>query len=202
MNSKIIKIFLSLLLGVALFTGSTFAEGGDGKDKSNTLYKPGDPIRAYMNINFVSTIIKNDGISDINVGQDASGLIFPRGSGQTAVYTSGFLWGANVNDPAEQDPHIGGTVYRTGLQPGWIDGAGNVIPDTDPRSRIFRVRPDVWPGLTTEDVTKDQVEQFSRFRRGIDGVRSMFSNFLITAFSSEAAISGMNKALLFGPLIT
>lgn len=50
-------------------------------------------------------------------------------------------------------------------------------------------------GLTTEDVTKDQVEQFSRFRRGIDGVRSMFSNFLITAFSSEAAISGMNKAM-------
>lgn len=152
MNSKIIKLFLSLLLGVALFAGSTFAEGGDGKDKSNTLYKPGDPIRAYMNINFVSTIIKNDGISDINIGQDASGLIYPRGSGQTAVYTSGFLWGALVNDPTEQDPHIGGTVYRTGLQPGWIDGAGNVVPDTDPRSRIFRVRPDVLPGLTTEDV--------------------------------------------------
>ena len=128
MNSKIIKLFLSLLLGVVLFAGSTFAEEGDGKKKSNTFNKPmADPIRAYMNINFVSTIIKNDGVSDINIGQDASGLIYPKGSGKTAVYTSGLLWGANVNDPAELDPHIGGTVYRTGLQPGWIDASGNVI---------------------------------------------------------------------------
>ncbi len=152
MNSKIIKFFLSLLLGVVLFAGSTFAEEGDGKNKSNTLNKPtADPIRAYMNINFVSTIIKNDGVSDINIGQDASGLVYPKGSGRTAVYTSGLLWAANVNDPAELDPHVGGTVYRTGLQPGWIDASGTVVTD-DPRVRIFRVRPDAFPGLTTSDV--------------------------------------------------
>jgi len=152
MNSKIIKIFLSLLLGVVLFAGSTFGEEGDGKKKSNTFNKPmADPIRAYLNINFVSTIIKNDGISDINIGQDASGLIYPKGSGRTAVYTSGLLWGAQVNDPLEQDPHIGGTAYRTGLQPGWIDPNGVVVTD-DPKVRIFRVRPVTYPGLTTSDV--------------------------------------------------
>ncbi len=53
------------------------------------------------------------GVSDINIGQDASGLIYPKGSGKTAVYHSGFLWGAaNVNDPLDNDPHVGGTVYR------------------------------------------------------------------------------------------
>ena len=72
MNSKIIKLFLSLLLGVVFIASSTFAEEGDGKGTNNTFNKPtADPIRAYMNINFVSTIIKNDGISDINIGQDA-----------------------------------------------------------------------------------------------------------------------------------
>lgn len=155
MNSKIIKLFLPLLLlGVVLIAGSTFAEeGGDSKNKSNTLNKPmGAPIRAYLNINFISTIIKNDGVSDINVGQDASGLIYPIGSGKTAVYTSGFLWAANVNDPIEQDPHVGGTVYRTGLQAGWIDASGTVIPDDDPRARIFRVRPDVYPGGPSVDL--------------------------------------------------
>jgi hypothetical protein len=155
MNLKIIKLFLPLLLlSVVLIAGSTFAEekGGNSDNKSNTLYKPmADPIRAWMNINFISTIIKNDGISDINVGQDASGLIYPIGSGRTAVYTSGFLWAANVNDPNEEDPHVGGTVYRTGLQAGWIDASGNVITD-DPRVRIFRVRPDVYPGGPSEDL--------------------------------------------------
>ncbi len=160
MNSKIIKFFLSLLLGVVLVAGSTFGEEGDGKNKSNTLNKPtGDPVRAFMNINFISTIIKNDGISDINVGEDASGLIYPKGSGKTAVYTSGFLWAANVNDPNEQDPHVGGTVYRTGLQPGWIDATGNVIPSDDPRARIFRVRPDAFPGATGVDVSGEAQDQ-------------------------------------------
>ena len=75
MNSKTIKFFLLLLLGTLLTLSNIYAEGGDKGKSSNTLEKPGSPIRAYMNINFISTIIKNTGISDINVGQDASGLI-------------------------------------------------------------------------------------------------------------------------------
>ena len=130
MNSKMLKFFLTLSLGLVFIMGSTFAEGDGSQKGNNTLSKPlGDPIRAYMNINFISTIIKNDGISDINVGQDASGLIYPRGSGKTAVYTSGFLWAAMVDDTTENDPHVGGTVYRTGLQSGWITSTGQVITE-------------------------------------------------------------------------
>ena len=93
MKSKLLKFFLTLSLTLVFVMGSTFAEGGDGSQKGNTLNKPmGAPIRAYMNINFISTIIKNDGISDINVGQDASGLIYPRGSGKTAVNRCIPIW--------------------------------------------------------------------------------------------------------------
>jgi hypothetical protein len=160
MKSKLLKFFLLLSLALAFIMGSAFAEGGDQGQKGNTLNKPmGTPIRAYMNINFISTIIKNDGISDINVGQDASGLIYPRGSGKTAVYQSGFLWAAKVNDPGENDPHVGGTVYRTGLQGGWITSTGQVITESDPRARIYRVRPDVYPGGPSADVSGEAADE-------------------------------------------
>ncbi len=152
MNSKTIKFLLLLLLGSLFTLSNIFAEGGDKGKNGNTLEKPGSPIRAYMNINFISTVIKNTGISDINAGQDASGLIYPKGSGKTAVYQSGFLWAANVGDPNEQDPHVGGTVYREGLQSGWIQADGTVVPESDLSVRIWRVRPDVYPGGPSVDL--------------------------------------------------
>ena len=87
----------------------------------------GSPIRAYLNLNNISTIFKNDGISDINIGQSASGFVFPKGTGKTAVYQSGLLWGAILNRPNENDPHIGGSVYRSGLEGGKILSPG--IPE-------------------------------------------------------------------------
>jgi hypothetical protein len=41
------------------------------------------------------------------------------------------------------------------LQGGWIDEFGNVIPPTDPRSRIYRVRPDVFPGGPFVDLSRE-----------------------------------------------
>ena len=120
----------------------------------------GSPIRAYLNLNNISTIFKNDGISDINIGQDASGFVYPFGTGKTAVYQSGLLWGANLNRPSELDPHIGGSVYRTGLQSGWIDESGNVIPENDPNVRIWRVRPDVYPGGPYVNLSREAMDEF------------------------------------------
>ena len=50
-------------------------------------------------------------------------------------------------------------------------------------------------GLTAKDLTKEQVQEFSKFRRGIDAVRNQFGNFLVTLFSNEHAMKGMNTAL-------
>jgi len=159
MNSKTLKFILLLLLGTLFTLSNIYAEGGDKGKNGNTLEKPGTPIRAYMNINFISTLFKNTGISDINAGQDASGLIYPKGSGKTAVYQSGFLWAAQVNDPNEQDPHVGGTVYREGLQSGWINPDGSVVPEDDPGVRIWRVRPDVYPGGPNVDLSAEAQDE-------------------------------------------
>lgn len=159
MNSKTIKFFLLLLLGGLFTISNIYAEGGDKGENGNRLEKPGSPIRAYMNINFISTIFKNTGISDINAGQDASGLIYPKGSGKTAVYQSGFLWAAIVGDPTEDDPHVGGTVYREGLQSGWIKSDGTIVPEDDPSVRIWRVRPDVYPGGPNVDLAPEAQDE-------------------------------------------
>ena len=158
MNSKTIKFFLLLLLGVLFTLSNIYAEGGDKGGNSNTLEKPGSPIRAYMNINFISTIIKNTGITDINAGQDASGLIYPKGSGKTAVYQSGFLWAAQI-DTGQTNLHIGGTVYREGTQSGWINPDGTVKSEDDPDVRIWRVRPDVYPGGPSVDLAPEAQDE-------------------------------------------
>jgi len=152
MNSKTIKFFLLFLLGILLSLSSIYAEGGDKGGNGNTLEKPGSPIRAYMNINFISTLIKNTGVSDIDAGQASSGLIYPKGSGKTAVYQSGFLWGARYDSTVTNNIHIGGTVYREGTQSGWITADGYVVPEDSDVVRIWRVRPDVYPGGPNVDL--------------------------------------------------
>ena len=60
------------------------------------------------------------------------------------MFTSGLLWGARVaGDP---DPRVGGTAYRTGLQPGKVLADGTADDPTLDKYRIYRVRRDVFPG--------------------------------------------------------
>ena len=82
MKSKIIT-FLFLLFCAALINTNSISAEGKGEKKVTELNKTnGSPIRAWMNINNISTLIKNDGISDIDASQSNSGFEFPKGSGK------------------------------------------------------------------------------------------------------------------------
>lgn len=117
----------------------------------------GDPIRAYLNLNNITTIFKNTGISDIDISESNSGFVYPFGTGKTAVFISGLIWGVKIaGDPQVR---VGGTTYREGLQGGWIDELGNVIPPDHPRSRIYRVRPDVFPGRGFIDLSREAMDE-------------------------------------------
>ncbi len=89
-----------------------------------------------FNINNISTWIKNDGTTDFYLTD--SGFEFPKGSGKHAVFLSGLLWGAKVNDTVK----VGGTYYSTGLQPGRILGDGSAENKDADNVRIYRVMPD------------------------------------------------------------
>ncbi len=159
MYSKCLKFLPLLILGIVVTIGNARAEG-DKKESNNSLSKvQGSPVRTYLDINNLSTVLKNDGISDIDAQEQNSGLIFPKFSGKTAVFTSGLLWGAKIT--GDPQVRVGGTAYRTGLQGGRITNSGLPYsqltaedPDAD-NVRIYRVRPDVYPGGADVDLSSE-----------------------------------------------
>lgn len=144
MNYRKIKHILVFAISILFLVPGLRAEG-DKKDGRNALPKTtADQVAlTSLNINNISSYFFNNGISDIAASGN-SGLFYPKGSGKTAVFTSGLLWGARVvGDP---DPRVGGTAYRTGLQPGKVLTNGTADDPTLSVYRIYRVRRDVFPG--------------------------------------------------------
>ncbi|MBD3409036.1 MAG: hypothetical protein GF419_02420, partial [Ignavibacteriales bacterium] len=93
MKAKFGSALLSLLLLAAFVSPNAYAERPEGGKKGERVSKTtGSPVRTFLNINNISTVIKNDGISDIDYAENNSGLIYPKGSGKAAMFTAGFLW--------------------------------------------------------------------------------------------------------------
>ncbi len=153
MNSKILRILFLFLVSTTILLYSA-----DGNKKNQTgLNKPqGTPVRTFLNINNLSTQIYNDGNSDITPDGN-SGVVFPKGSGKTAVFQSGLLWGAKIgNDPQVR---VGGSAYRQGLQSGKILSPGVAEDPGLPKNRIYRVRPDIYPGGPNVDLSRDAIDE-------------------------------------------
>ncbi|MBI1937133.1 MAG: hypothetical protein HYS25_03325 [Ignavibacteriales bacterium] len=132
-----------LLVLTLIATDAVFAREGNNKNKKkNSLSKvAGDPSATRININNISTWIVNDGNTDYNLSTSASGFEFPKGSGKTAIYASGFVWGGSVVNEGRQF-RVGGSTYEQGLI------AGRILPNGEPADpssddvRIYRVRRD------------------------------------------------------------
>ncbi len=92
---------------------------------------------AKLNINNISTIVFNNGVTDETAVGDA-GFVFPKGSGKVLCYVSGLVWGGNIDDYWA----VGGSAYRTGLVQGRILPNGNAEDINLPHVRIYRVRSD------------------------------------------------------------
>lgn len=144
MSYKTFKYILVFMMSIFFLSPTLLAEGNkkDGRnpglDKTNV-----QKSATYLNINKISTYFFNNGISDIS-SDGNSGLFYPKGSGKTAVFTSGLLWGAMVS--GDPDPRMGGTAYRTGLVPGKVLPDGTADVSTLDKYRIYRVRADIYSG--------------------------------------------------------
>ncbi|MCW8811206.1 MAG: T9SS type A sorting domain-containing protein [Ignavibacteriaceae bacterium] len=113
--------------------------------------KFGTPIRAYLNLNSISTVFKNTGISDIDESEQNFGFKFPKETGKTAVYESGLLWGVKI--PGDPQVRVGGSTNPEGLQGGKIISPGIAEDPNSSHVRIYRVRPDVYPGGPPVDLS-------------------------------------------------
>ena len=146
-------VYYLLTVGV-LLNIEIFSQCKQVNEYKETVGLPGS---TYLNLNNISTVIQNNGISDYN--HPNSGFEFPKGTGKTAVYISGLVWGAYLNRPGENDPHLGGSVYRSGLQGGKILSPGVAEDPSLPHVRIYRVRSDVFPGGPSVDLSWEAFEE-------------------------------------------
>jgi hypothetical protein len=150
MNIKMFK-YLAVWLLLIVFTVGMHAEGkkDDKKSLAKTNALP-TPQTGKFNINNISTWLYADGRSDINNGN--SGFEYPKGGNKQIFYQSGFIWGGKVQlSGGGEEIRVTGTAYRTSMTPGHVVGGAAVDPNTEPRARVFRVRPD----YATADLTSE-----------------------------------------------
>jgi len=115
----------------------------------------GEPSSTYLNRNYISTVLRNNGISDNDITDEFhSGFVYPKGSGKTAVFQSGFIWGGIVASDSTQ-PRLGGSQYISVLQPGKIISPGVAEDPNLPKNRIYRVRKDAYPNGPTADFSSE-----------------------------------------------
>ncbi len=141
-------ILLLLFLFIESFTDSYPQDYKQNK----TLVPLGESSYTHLNINNISTLLYNNGISDISA-LGYSGFVFPKRTGKTAVFCSGFLWGGKV--PGDPEPRVGGSAYRSGLQGGKIISTGVAENPNAANVRIYRVRTDVYPGGPFTDLSSE-----------------------------------------------
>ncbi len=157
MNSKRYSFLIILLLCMTVFYSNVSAVGKDKKEKALSKVL-GSPSRTFLNINSISTQFYNNGSSDIDPSGN-SGLVYPKGSGKTAMFQSGLVWGAYY--PGDPQPRVGGSAYRQGLTPGRILPSGAADDPAGSLVRIFRVRPDIYPGGPVVDLSSAAADEGS-----------------------------------------
>ncbi|MHB9011175.1 MAG: T9SS type A sorting domain-containing protein [Ignavibacteriaceae bacterium] len=155
MINKKLKYLLIVLVGILFLLPAVANAIGNGKEKPKMAKTTGSQIATTaIDINNIYSLEQNNGFSDFNPNSNLEGAQYPKGSGKNFVYTAGFLWGGFV--PGDKQVRVGGSAYISGLQPGpIINGQGAPNPNGDSRWSIYRVRPDVYPGVKNVDLSGD-----------------------------------------------
>jgi len=146
------KKYLLLIICSLVVISFTIYSKNDKKGNKKPQKVTAGKSYTFLDINNIATYFYNNGWSD-NSPNGNSGFVYPKGTGKTAVYKSGFLWGAKVT--GDTVPRVGGSTYRTGLQPGIIQADGTPADPTSDKYRIYRVRRDVYPGGFFVDLTSE-----------------------------------------------
>jgi hypothetical protein len=149
---KIYTFFIPLLFLTFISISLAQKPYQDNNDKSL-----GNPIRAYLNLNSISTIFKNTGFSDADLNDQYAGFKYPKETGNTAVYRSGIIWGVKI--PGDIQVRVGGSTFREGLQGGKIISPGIAEDPNESHVRIYRVRPDVYPGGPVVDLSWEALDE-------------------------------------------
>ncbi|MBK8944861.1 MAG: T9SS type A sorting domain-containing protein [Ignavibacteriae bacterium] len=89
-----------------------------------------------FNVNNVSSFFYNDGNTDFDGTFGNSGFEYPKGTNKTAIFESGLVWGAKI----DEEVRVGGSTYSQGLVGGKVFDNGTVQNPNDESVRVYRVR--------------------------------------------------------------
>ncbi len=166
MNS--LKVYTTLLrTAIVLFIFLSFTSltaQVKGKSNSIKLSKTLTEQYAKFNINNISTFIYRDGRADNDPNTGNSGFQYPKSSGKTTMYESGFVWGAKIDG----EIRVGGSTYSSGLNPGKILSVGSAEDINSPNVRVYRVRRDYKDAdlqMEANDEGKTAQEIFSQYEK-------------------------------------
>lgn len=92
----------------------------------------------YIAANQILMWVGNNGICSHDPRTDGSGLYWPGGLGavNTAIYQDGFIWGGKVDGQIR----VGGSTYRSGLQPGKILSEGIADDPNNPKYSVWKIK--------------------------------------------------------------
>jgi hypothetical protein len=164
MMKKIISIITIVAL---LFAVGLVAKPLDGQPLAKTSAATvGQVTRTLSNISNWGYWVYSNGQTG-HTPSGSSGGIYPRGTAG-AIYQDGFIWGGLFdadNDGTAEEIRVGGQTYNIGTQPGRVitggrydEGSFEVADVTDPRVRVYRIRPD-YESLTHAMLIQDAAEQ-------------------------------------------
>ena len=97
----------------------------------------GNPVQSVVDINNITSWVKNDGYHDWIVGGSWNGA-YPNGLFIGSVYSEGIVWGGLVNDGNSPVVRVNGNTYGTGCSP---------------YTRLYRIRPDFLTGNLYPDAS-------------------------------------------------
>lgn len=162
-KKPVFGLFVLLMLCVPL----AFA-GMSEKDKTQGVRKTsGDDLYRPFLINNVFNYYGNNGDGSFNkFSTNNEGFEFYKGTGKTAIFEDGVVWGGYHKGYTTKDSKgntipqakVGGSVYRHGVGAGPIIQYGTATTDpvaddpTNPANRVYRVRPDINPSTAFSDV--------------------------------------------------
>ncbi len=178
-------IFTSLCFFILLQAAMATPNGWQIQASSTENKQVDQPTETLMNINNISMWIRADGSLSQRPSIDNPSsnhkwsVFYPHGTAGI-VYGDGIFWGGMVNDGADPRLRVGGSKYRTGLQPGRIISKGIAEEYDENEQQIWRIRPD-WQGvnLHREAVEHFYSEIYAKFKtqaEALDSIDLVFSS--------------------------
>ncbi len=138
-KSHLAKELICILFCAIIFPNNLFAQKPDS-DKRLTKELTDNHYMA-IDVNNIKMWMSNNGNNAYDPTIGGSGLYWPKGGWQTAIYADGVIWGGKIRikNSKQLNTRVGGSTYRYGLQGGKVLHSVDTVFADDAQKSKYRV---------------------------------------------------------------